>query len=101
MLEKVDQLNFDELYVLLLDASRKVFRETQEAHPDETFYTFGLHYDNHRCSILPSCNSEESHLRQNGVISLPLTEVDRDHQPLKWFYKRWSFDDWVYYDFGY
>lgn len=90
MLELVDKINFDELYDLLLDASRKAFREVQEAHPDETFYAFSLYYDFWNF-IIPSCNSEETHMRLGN-----LTTAERDNQTLEWFYSRCRFYDWEY-----
>ena len=97
MLERVDQIDFNELYVLLLDATRKAFTAVKEAHPSETFYAFVLHYDHNHDGyiILPSCNSEEAHMRR-----WELTETDRVHQTLEWSYSRWSCDDWRYYRWG-
>jgi hypothetical protein len=95
MLERVDQIDFNELYVLLLDASRKAFRFVQEAHPDETFYTFGFFYDASSKFIFPTCNSEEAHLRVGR-----LGDCDREKQTLKWFYNRWESNKLAYYKLG-
>jgi hypothetical protein len=90
-IDMLDEFDFNEFYELLLDATRKAFRAILDAHPDETFYTFALYYSDDALVVIPSCNSEEGHLRYEE-----LTPVDRDEQTLDWFYSRWSFWDWAY-----
>jgi hypothetical protein len=92
MLERVDQIDFNELYVLLLDASRKAFRGVQEAHPDETFYAFGLYQYNRSFPFFPMCNSEEAHMRLGN-----LTQAERDNQTLEWFFLRWNYPSWKHH----
>lgn len=94
----LDAITFDGIYDLVLDASRKAFREIQAAHPDETFYAFGFyqHYFHARLGfMLPTCHSEEAHLRLRN-----LTDVERENQTLEWFHKRWSPEQWEYHNSG-
>lgn len=94
MLE-LDQIDFNELYKLLLIASRKAFRFVRESHPDETFYAFGLYYYQPSKFIFPTCNSEEAHLRYGN-----LAVGERENQSLRWFYERWETSEWAYYALG-
>jgi hypothetical protein len=95
MLEKVDQIDFDELYELVLEAARSAFRQVQENHPDERFYTFALYY-NFLGIISLACNSEEAHMQLRHV-----SDQERNIQSLKWFHKRWDFPQWRYCGWGY
>jgi hypothetical protein len=95
MLEKVDNINFDELYVLLFDASRKAFRYAQEAHPDETFYAFGLYHHGWFGYIFPTCNTEEALIQ-----SCQNEELDEKHMYECWITARWSPCEWKYHDLG-
>jgi hypothetical protein len=87
-----EAVDFNELYILLLDASRHAFHFAQESHRDETFYAFGLYYSKRAKFVYATCSSEEAHLRKQN-----LTEYDRDHQTLTWFYQRWNPHKWPYF----
>jgi hypothetical protein len=94
MQEKFDfeAIDFNELYMLLLAASRHAFRSAQESHPDETFYAFGLYYSKAAKFVYATCSSEEAHLRKRN-----LTEDERERQTLAWFYQRWNPRKWPYF----
>jgi len=93
MLE-LEEMDFNELYKHLLNASRNTFQMAHKAHPDETFYTFGF-YRPFTNLIIPTCNSEQAHMRLGN-----LTECERENETLKWFYMRWRADQWEYHYSG-
>jgi hypothetical protein len=87
-----EAIEFNELYTMLLTASRHAFRVVQESHLDESFYAFGLYYTKRAQFVYPTCSSEEGHLRKHK-----LTENDRERQTLTWFYQRWNPREWPYF----
>jgi uncharacterized protein DUF4303 len=91
-------IDYNEIYEIVLEASRKTFRDVQTDHPDETFYIFGFHEDYPTalsCFMHPTCQSEQAHMRSRN-----LTDADREAQDLKWFYRRWHPRCWEYYRSG-
>src|SRR5690242_11054054 len=92
-------LDFDHFQTLLLDASRAAFKEVQAAHPDETFYGFGLFHEPLFGYIVPTANPEEGLIRRAEYYKEDHWNLGYARQSIDALsvILRWSPADWAYH----
>jgi hypothetical protein len=82
-------VNWDEFENDVVDMTRGVFTDLQQAHPDEHFYAFALYSDGDGITICPAANSREGLAR-----AFARDEVDPDGED--WAYYTWDTAEWTY-----
>jgi hypothetical protein len=95
-----DSPDVQELYQLLLDASRAAFGSVIHQHPDETFYAFSLFHEPLWAYIYPTANTEEGLIRVAQIYKRDEDNMGYAQRSIEELARqlRWNPADWAYHD---